>query len=1054
MRILSISIAVLFLVGGVLVATPALAADPLNWEPKVDAPSGVPGVYQLLPGSDILDFDFDSSGMTMYAATGNGLYKSTDGGVNTSEISSRLPTGNSALSSIDYVAMAPDAPDIVVVASATPNANNHAAAISGDGGATWLPMGVIQNSSGTSHPTAILGLKISPLSTADFRYIAVYGYDDEGTASGAGAALYYYNHGAGIGAWKEAKADFNNSPAGDTTIDNIVAMAFSPGFHADYMAVALSEQIGGGSETGALRLHILSFNSCYWDTDVASGYPVTLSDTASPATAFNVNSASIALHPDYDGGDEALRIAFVGVSITSPAGTESGGIWRCRDSASAYSLLGGSETTGVGIHSVAFDGTNLAAGAYWSNNVYRCAAAMAPSPEVLPAQSYKKIGIDQISGYPDPFADNVTLMFVGETLYGAKGGAASALSRSVDYGNTWNDYTLMDSGSGPPFFNAGTVTDILITATGDPWYMAAHDGNETSIYRISMASVQKVLCVDGVYHLMLRGVDSNPDVVYAADKGGYDLYYTDDGGLLRWHRRTTPAHIVDMAVESDDVVYIGEQYGISIFKSITNGLEWSLPIDSNLGSGNNINSLLSIGENELLVGGTLSGLNYTRDGGSTWTKTMGIFPPRGPVQPAATGLDTGDFIFLADEFTNDVFRCEIGPANTNGEFESMNMPSATLNETNTGIVLKDGVLYALSVDPSARSYINRTMTPTIPGTHSAPFWGTRYMPEPGVGLFDLKPSALKASSGPDSSIVLYAIDSNFNFVYYFDDTLALNGPELVNPVDGALFQKDQLVNMLWNRLSKATAYEVALALDDDFNSILNIDDAAGTGNGINPYCKVPGTFDVMSLILDNSYVPPNNTFYWKVRTYMPLVSQWSEVRSFTIEPAAAEAGTTVRVNAPAWAPNGYDFTVPVNINGVHNLDAASYYITFDPAVLALNDVTGGDIAGMSIPVDTWNEDIPGTVSIAQNLAGTSGVSGSGHLAVLHFTAIGSPVDSTELDIHDGVLSDNAALEITATWIDDLIYISDFIMGDANGDGKVNALDITAVELIIVGLPLP
>jgi len=72
MRILSVIVAilvmtVLFLASGVLVATPALAAEPLNWEMKVDAPSGVPGVAILQPGSNIMDYDFDSSGMTMYA---------------------------------------------------------------------------------------------------------------------------------------------------------------------------------------------------------------------------------------------------------------------------------------------------------------------------------------------------------------------------------------------------------------------------------------------------------------------------------------------------------------------------------------------------------------------------------------------------------------------------------------------------------------------------------------------------------------------------------------------------------------------------------------------------------------------------------------------------------------------------------------------------------------------------------------------------------------------------------------------------------------------------
>ena len=51
----------------------------------------------------------------------------------------------------------------------------------------------------------------------------------------------------------------------------------------------------------------------------------------------------------------------------------------------------------------------------------------------------------------------------------------------------------------------------------------------------------------------------------------------------------------------------------------------------------------------------------------------------------------------------------------------------------------------------------------------------------------------------------------------------------------------------------------------------------------------------------------------------------------------------------------------------------------------------------------------------------------------------------------GVISNNLAEEITAVWVDDWVYISLFKMGDANGDGAVNAVDITKVERIIAGL---
>jgi len=81
----------------------------------------------------------------------------------------------------------------------------------------------------------------------------------------------------------------------------------------------------------------------------------------------------------------------------------------------------------------------------------------------------------------------------------------------------------------------------------------------------------------------------------------------------------------------------------------------------------------------------------------------------------------------------------------------------------------------------------------------------------------------------------------------------------------------------------------------------------------------------------------------------------------------------------------------------------------------------------------------------------AGVSGSGYLAVLYFHVIGSEGDSSAISLSNGVLSDNQAGEITATWAGDSVDITSVLPGDGNGDGSVNALDITKVERVIVGM---
>jgi clostripain len=169
---------------------------------------------------------------------------------------------------------------------------------------------------------------------------------------------------------------------------------------------------------------------------------------------------------------------------------------------------------------------------------------------------------------------------------------------------------------------------------------------------------------------------------------------------------------------------------------------------------------------------------------------------------------------------------------------------------------------------------------------------------------------------------------------------------------------------------------------------------------------------------------------------------------FTVVAAGA---VTVSVDAPATAAPDSDFTASIDITQVTELDSCNYDITFDSSVLRLDDVTSGLIGSTTIPVDLYNEVSPGTYRVVQNVPGLTGVSGSGYLAELHFHVIGSEGDSSAITLSNGTLSDAQAGEIEATWVGDSVDITSAQSGDANGDGVVNALDITKVERIIVGL---
>jgi hypothetical protein len=132
----------------------------------------------------------------------------------------------------------------------------------------------------------------------------------------------------------------------------------------------------------------------------------------------------------------------------------------------------------------------------------------------------------------------------------------------------------------------------------------------------------------------------------------------------------------------------------------------------------------------------------------------------------------------------------------------------------------------------------------------------------------------------------------------------------------------------------------------------------------------------------------------------------------------------VSLDAPDEVAPNSDFTVNVDIAEVTDFDATSYDISFDTLVLRLDDVTAGLIGATEIPVDVYSEVESGTWRVVQNVPGVTGVTGSGYLAVLHFHVVGADGDSSALSLSNGVLSNNLAEEITATWTGGSVAIVD------------------------------
>ena len=170
----------------------------------------------------------------------------------------------------------------------------------------------------------------------------------------------------------------------------------------------------------------------------------------------------------------------------------------------------------------------------------------------------------------------------------------------------------------------------------------------------------------------------------------------------------------------------------------------------------------------------------------------------------------------------------------------------------------------------------------------------------------------------------------------------------------------------------------------------------------------------------------------------------------TIAPVVAQGDVTISINIPDTVQPDSDITVTIDISHVENFDATNYDVSFDSTVLRLDNVTDGKIGGTIIPVDIYNEISPGRYRIVQNIAGLSGVTDTGYLATLHFHVIGSLGDSNYIRLFDGVIGNNQAEEIPATWNEGFLVVG-VLPCDANSDGLINVADMTRIARIILQL---
>lgn len=659
------------------------------------------------PGIDIKDIAVAIDGITIWVAPGptvpHTVYKSTDSGITWTALSTNV--GSLAGINADLIAVAPDDNNFVAICDTTALM----VYVSTNGGATWNTLGTIQEDAGAK-AKSIKDLNISP-SVKGIHYVAVCGDDSDGWGN-----LWCFDVGATAPIWHETNdlSGFNGPGYRATSVD---AVAFSPNFPSDLTMVAITSN----ATDNIVKLEILSYSGRAWNSYAGfpSEYPIDLSAKMSNPNFTAITKASIALDPEYLGGDDILRNAFIGLTLTGDEANS--GIIRTKD------ILAEDIKLGINIYSIAYDGATLVAGTT-DAKIYRCKDPLATIPTFHSTSSLKRPG----------GMENAVVDFAGTVVFAGTTGPMSAFAVSIDDGASFNDISLIDTA-------LTVLEDVAVSSDGSIIYLVTHDTFNTSIWRYD-STWKRVLSLTGVPVCLVRIAPDNPDVIYIVSTTSTALYFSSDGGN-RWFIRTTRAVATDFAVEDNDIAYIGTAGG-SVLKTSNSGFTWHSPTATKLKA---INSLTLISPGNLLAGSSTGNVAYTTDGNSTWNlipKIVGSAIDK--VNVTADGLAPGKNIYAVCSVTVGVYRWTIGQPATE--------PWLQIDDAvpSTGIVLKNGILY----ESSSASVVRRSILPTqvfdnIPT---------------GTLVFDSIPSALRLSA--TSFISLWAIDTGTMMLYSLVDILA------------------------------------------------------------------------------------------------------------------------------------------------------------------------------------------------------------------------------------------------------------------------------------------
>lgn len=172
------------------------------------------------------------------------------------------------------------------------------------------------------------------------------------------------------------------------------------------------------------------------------------------------------------------------------------------------------------------------------------------------------------------------------------------------------------------------------------------------------------------------------------------------------------------------------------------------------------------------------------------------------------------------------------------------------------------------------------------------------------------------------------------------------------------------------------------------------------------------------------------------------------VLTFNLRPTQASPETTLYVDPTETKVNfGKSFTININIENVVDLFSYETKLGFNKTILEpitieegpfIKDQTTSPIGTFFLPI--IKEDYVYVACVTQG--NYPGVSGSGTLFTVTFNT--SDTGESNLPLYDSILLNPSVTEMPHKTIDGTVLVT--VVGDVNGDGVVNVIDLSIVSL--------